>query len=188
MSWQWWVDVFGTVRTARFLYNVTASSRLGFLRRHRPSTYYVAVADTYFYANVARSFSRFFLPFLSILRYLLSCSSRSVPLSHTHTHYLSLSLFHCLSISVFLTMESGHSSYSSSLMFDRFPCCCIFFHRVVVIVFNWHCLPFSYTLSLSVPLDHTIAGRGHRTDRRKAVLVAGALDISTTKAAVMDAE
>lgn len=35
------VDVFGTVRTARFLYNVTASSRLGFLRRHRPSTYYV---------------------------------------------------------------------------------------------------------------------------------------------------
>lgn len=82
MSWQWLVDVFGMVRTARFLYNVTASSHLGFLRRHRPSTYYVdGFTDTYFYANVALSLS------LS-LRYLLSCSPRSVSLS--------LFPFHCL--------------------------------------------------------------------------------------------
>lgn len=122
------IDVFGTARTARFLYNVTASSRLGFLHRHRPSAYYVAArqraqcssrstmrgVDTYFYANVAYSRSVFVSPPLALLSSLLSRFFHPIPsllllpfrLDLVPSFPLPLFPFHCLSISVFLAMES----------------------------------------------------------------------------------
>lgn len=164
MSWQWQVDVFGTVRTTRFLYNVTASSRLGFLRRHRPSTYYVAARIL-----ISTLTSRSLLLSLShSLRYLFSRFFDTFSLARLA---LSLSLFPfsvSLSISVLLTMEPGHLNYSSSLMFDRFPCCCIFFNASssscsigTVSLFLSLSSPLFFSVSLSL-----VAGTG-QTDARQ---------------------